>query len=222
MAGRTMEKGIQLVPLLPTASTVVFPRSLLQIELEAPSYASLIEDTLAGKRILGIATLKRNHEAVSPQELAPVFRTICLVRILEEERLGEDRYALLLEGSERAQILREMKYEHYRIARVEVLQDFFDRRRRATLSEETRSLIDLCEQLAGVVAEKRSTIRNIIFSHIHPGLLADTLAFHLVPGLYERQSILEERNILKRVQLVSVQIRSLVRRFTKQAYKRLT
>jgi ATP-dependent Lon protease len=216
-----MESGVQLVPLLPTGSTVVFPRSFLQIQLEAESYQSLVEDTLAGKRILGMATLKRHHEDNPPSEFPPVYKTICLARILEEERVGGERYNLLLEGVERAQIVREMSYEHYRVARIEPLYDFFDRRKRADLGEETRELINLCEQLAEVFPSKKNTIRNLIFTHIHPGLLADTLAFHLVTGVYEKQSILEERNILRRVQLVCVQIRSLVKRFTKQAYKGL-
>lgn len=140
-----------------------------------PRYRALVTDALDSHRTIGVTLLKPGYEAEyhgSP----PIYPLGCAGRIVEQERLEDGRYNIVLRGNERFRVLEERAGAPYRMAKVETLgdvagdDDSLDRIRQQLLEAFTRltggSLVvegeippaalvnGLCQQLDLPVVEK--------------------------------------------------------------------
>lgn len=195
------------VPMFPLPGLVLFPRTMIPLHIFEPRYVRLVRDALAGDRRIAAANLRRGWE--KDYHGAPnVFKTVTVARILNEERLPDDRFNILLEGIERAELIEETTSTPYRVIRAAPLVDVLDDHDRNAVREALRELEGLCAQVAEQVPHLRSSMTNLVNQHLHPGIAADKVGSAVVKDPYERQSLLGERRVLRRLQLVNVQLRT--------------
>jgi Lon protease-like protein len=112
------------LPLFPLDAVVLFPRVRAPLHIFEPRYRQMMDDALAGERTLGMATVLPEHTA----EMAgapPLFDVGCAGFVERWERLADGRYNLLLHGTRRFRILRELPdgARLYRVAEIEWLAD---------------------------------------------------------------------------------------------------
>ncbi|MBX3729870.1 MAG: LON peptidase substrate-binding domain-containing protein [Candidatus Sumerlaeia bacterium] len=198
--------SLQTVPMFPLPGLVLFPRTVLPLHIFEPRYYRMVTDLLKGDCRLAAANLRKGWE--TDYYGAPaVHRMVTVARVLHHESLPGRRYNILLEGIERAQIVEEIKQTPYRVVRVASAPDLMGDADREPIRAATRELTALAAQIATHQPELRDALTNLDNQHLHPGIIADQLAALLVRDAYERQSLLAQRRVLRRVELVSVQLR---------------
>jgi len=82
----------------------------------------MVEDALESRRTIGIVLLKPGYEQ-GYHGRPPIYPLGCSGAIVEDERLDDGRYNILLLGQSRFRVLEEHAGEPYRVAAVEELPD---------------------------------------------------------------------------------------------------
>ncbi|MGH7726518.1 MAG: LON peptidase substrate-binding domain-containing protein [Candidatus Eiseniibacteriota bacterium] len=137
MRDRLAERGFSgRVPVFPLPNVVFFPGVALPLHVFEPRYRKLLEDAVAGEKLIALATLLPGWE--KDYEGAPAFHPLATIGQVENvERLPDGRSNIMLVGLERAQLEEEFTDLPYRLAAARVVPD------RAVASEEDPELLDL-------------------------------------------------------------------------------
>lgn len=107
------------IPVFPLAGALLFPRAQLPLHIFEPRYRSMVRDSLAGDRLIGMVQPR------GPGEPPPLFEIGCIGRIAGAEELEDGRFNIVLEGVGRFRIAREAEVDTlYR--QVEAERDGFD------------------------------------------------------------------------------------------------
>lgn len=190
----------------PLPGLVLFPRTLLPLHIFEPRYVRLVRDALASNHRIATANLRSGWES-DYYGAPPMHRVATIARILHHDELEGGRYNIMLEGVQRAEIVEEAGEDGYRRVRLAPLADLMGPEEREVVGLLRREMVGLCEQLSAEEPEFAKALANIENIHRHPGIIADFLGSLLVRDAYERQSLLAERRVRRRVELVNVQLR---------------
>ena len=109
------------VPIFPLPNVVLFPHGLLPLHIFEPRYREMTRVALEGERLIAMALLKPGWEPAY-QGRPPIHEIVGIGRILQDVKLPDGRYNLLLGGVARARIVEEIASEPFRQARVELLE----------------------------------------------------------------------------------------------------
>ena len=195
-----------VIGIFPLPGLVLFPRTILPLHIFEPRYVRLIRDALDADARIGAANLKTGWED-DYFGAPPIHRVFTIARILHHDELEDDRYNIIIEGVQRAEFVEEMEPTGYRRIRANPLVELMGPEERAELTELRQEMLGLAEELGREESEFAKVLANLENVHRHPGIIADFLASLLVKDAYERQSFLAERRVLRRVELVNVQLR---------------
>ncbi len=113
---------MNLVPLFPLPNVVLFPEVPLFLHVFEPRYRALVTDALASHRMIGMTVLKPGHEA-DYEGRPPIYPLGCRGAIVEEQRLEDGRFNIVLQGVRRFRVLEEREGAPYRVGVVEDLED---------------------------------------------------------------------------------------------------
>jgi Lon protease-like protein len=95
------------VPLFPLSGALLLPFSHRPLNVFEPRYIEMVDDALAGDRLIGlIQPLDASEE--SPKGRAPLQTVGCLGRLTHWEEHGEGRYFIILEGLTRFDLVTEL------------------------------------------------------------------------------------------------------------------
>lgn len=195
------------VSLFPLPNLVLFPHVVQPLHVFEPRYRQMVNDSLAGDRLLAMALLCQNAERHSGT-LPRVHPVICVGRVFREEKLPDGRFNLLLHGVSRARIIQELPSggKLYRRASVELLDDV--PAASGEVEEGLRSgLLQQIDSWFGSQPEARSQIRKLFKSELPLGSLCDILAFALPLDAEVKQELLELVDIEERGQLLLTSLR---------------
>lgn len=193
------------IPIFPLPNVTFFPQTYLPLHVFEPRYRTMVENALAGDRLLGVALLKEGWQA-NYFGHPPICKTFGVGRIVDHERTGDGRYNIVLEGLFRVRLIQEFPTSPFRTGRVQVLQERAIDGRREEVSGLTRELRDVSGRLARLVPDSKEIIAAAWNSHLHPLVVANQLAGSLVVDAYDRQSILEQDDPVRRMRLVLIQL----------------
>jgi uncharacterized protein len=197
------------LPVFPLPGTVLLPRTFMSLHIFEPRYRKMLEDCVEGHRVLAIAML---DESGTPDHFGrPPFHGVAGVGVLRRSaRLPDGRYNIVLEGALRVDVSDELgPSEPYRRARAKRLFDVPPGDARE-LDSALASLRSLCARVIaqmsasdGEVMEKLNEVRD-------PGILADLIAAAAIQDALDRQNILAEVNILRRLNLAAAALAALL------------
>jgi Lon protease-like protein len=95
------------VPVFPLSGALLLPFSHRPLNVFEPRYIEMVDDALAGDRLIGlIQPLDASEE--SPKGRAPLQTVGCLGRLTHWEEHGEERYFIILEGLTRFDLVTEL------------------------------------------------------------------------------------------------------------------
>jgi Lon protease-like protein len=185
------------VRLFPLPNLVLFPRLAQPLHIFEPRYRQMTAEALATDRLIAMALLTQADEpsTIGPPSIHP---TVCIGRILQDQKLEDGRYNLLLHGLARARVIEEVPTDKlYRTARV-------------ALVEEVPPAGDEEEGLRRRLAERASPffayhpgasgqLQQLIESPISLGGLCDIFAFALPVDVQGKQRLLDEGDVTSRV-----------------------
>lgn len=198
-------------PLFPLPDTVLFPHALLPLHIFEGRYRAMLEEALAGNRLIVLARLKSGHEELYETKHAPIYPAACLGRVTAEQRLADGRFYLILEGVVRVSIVSELENERaYRTAELKVHRDRHSFSKSFSPETQQTKLLTLCREHLGEEAA-RSGLMQILKSKIKLGTLCDILAYACPFETERKQALLEERNIERRSHLLAQSFHELIR-----------
>jgi Lon protease-like protein len=154
-----------------------------------PRYRKMVEDAMAGAKVIGMALLQPGWE---PQYLGrpPIYRIGCAGRIEQCEPVENGRYNILLRGISRFRVVEEQEGEPYRLAAVEPLPDG---------AGDQASLEDLRRQVLAALARSSDGPESLVLQDELPAeLFVNALCQSLKLTPVERQSLLDCDTVISR------------------------
>jgi Lon protease-like protein len=213
---RDLQNFSGLCRLFPLPEVVLFPHAILPLHVFEPRYRQMTEDALAGDGLLTMAQLRDpSADPAGALGAPPVEVFGGLGRIIQHERLPDGRFHLLLLGRRRVRLLREVPTDKlYRVAEAEILDDVGD-----TNSHDSRRGL-LIELFRHVWLRERGVDREmtaIVQSPLPLGTLTDIIGHALGLPPAQKQALLAEPHVGRRVDHLIGVLRPIVRRSLREA-----
>lgn len=205
-----MSPDIQTIPLFPLPNLVFFPNTLLPLHVFEPRYKEMIADALESDRMVGIVQLRPGWEK-DYYGNPPIYKVLGVGQIVHEEQLDDGRYDILVEGLYRGHVINEYARGEYRVADVELMQDYVPLEHQGEVDRLYPPLVKILQQIATNLPELAQTIRPEALADPTPAILSDLLSFAFMDNAYDKQSILSELDVSRRLQLVKVQMKTILR-----------
>jgi Lon protease-like protein len=198
------------IPVFPLPNLVFFPNTLLPLHIFEPRYKEMVQDAIGGDKLIGVAQLRPGWEQ-DYYGTPPVYKTIGVGKILRTERLADGRFDIILEGLFRGHIVRESMRGEYRVAEVNVLKEYIPIEKREEVDNVFPLLQRTLHKIVGAFPEIEQSMRGPALTKPTPGILADLLAFAFLDNAYEKQSMLSELDVSRRLRLLQVHMKNVLR-----------
>lgn len=190
------------IGILPLRNSVLFPMSVVPINVGRPRSVRLVQDLLGQERALvGVIT---QH---SPETIEPTFEDLydigTIARVVKVIRLGQNNYSVVLNGLGRFRVGSAVSLEPYMRADVERLREV--RIEEDRLGEIGQTLREKTRQMLALMPELPKETSGILDNVREPGALADLIASNFPDdhaSIEDRQRILEAVDLTERVRLV--------------------
>jgi ATP-dependent Lon protease len=185
----------EALPVLGLSDIVIFPGMVAPLLVETAQSTKLIDDVVAGDRLLGVA-LQRNAAAENPlpQEMHEVG---CAGRVLKMLKFPDNTVRVLVEGLWRIRTRDYTATEPYLTAKFELLRDVTeDSVELAAMMRNAQTQFQEIIKLSPALSEQ---IKVAALNTEHPGHFADLIAVNLNLSLEERQHLLEIASVKERL-----------------------
>lgn len=191
------------LPLLPLRDIVVFPQMVIPLFVGRVNSIKALEAAMAsdGRQILLVAQKSASQDDPAPQDL---FQIGCIANILQMLKLPDGTVKVLVEGTKRAHIEAVAKEDDLYIATVKALN--FNEVSTPEAEALRRTVISQFEQYVKLNKKIPSEILASVVSIEEAGRLADSIAAHLPLKLEHKQLILEQVNVLERLESLYAQL----------------
>ncbi len=188
------------LPVLPLRDTVTFPETLVPLAVGQERSMALVNDALGGDRMIAmVASRDPDLEAPGPDELYEVGVAGVVARML---KVPDGTLRILVQATQRIRVAGWDRTEPYLVAEVEELPD--------TNARETPELLalvrnvqatftNIVEQVPYLPEELHLAVANLD----DPGALSHLIAGALRLRTEEKQALLEERDVAKRLRRLS-------------------
>lgn len=193
------------VPLMTLPNTVFFPQALLPLHIFEPRYRQMLHDVLNRDRLFAVARLDPVAAQKGGLEPAHAVATIGIARACQKS--DNDTSNLLLQGVCRVEIQSVVREEPYRLIAIRPLATIHggNSAELETERREVMRLLNLRRRL-GKPAPKGMT--QFLETIEDADTFADVAAFNLCDDGAFKQSLLEELNTRRRLQLFAVRLRA--------------
>ena len=185
-------------PVLPLRDIVVFPHMIVPLFVGRAKSVKALEAVMKDDRQILLASQKDAAED-EPNE-ADIYRIGSLANVLQLLKLPDGTVKVLVEGRQRAEIAEFVENEDFFEAAIRPIPETGEDNE--TVAALSRSLVDRFERYVklnkNVPEEAMANIGEIE----EASKLADTIAGHLGVKLSERQKLLEEPNVSKRMEMI--------------------
>ncbi len=188
---------IRELPILPSKDVVLFPHMVVPWIVEPPNLVRMIDDALASDRTIAVVSVAGPVESEEeiPEKLNNIGTMGLILRMAKNEQ-GHAR--LVVQGITRVRIKEITSTTPYIKARVEAVQDKVKPSMAleamvVNIRQAFSRILDLSPNLPG-------ELRSIVMSVDDPGVLADIVISHLNVSPAQKQEILEELDVMKRLE----------------------
>lgn len=190
--------------ILPLRNSVLFPMSVVPINVGRPRSVRLVEELLGQESAMVGVLTQKNSDTVEPS-FDDLYSIGTLARVVKVIRLGPSNYSVVLNGLGRFKLDGTTALEPYMTAEVERIVE-------APVSEQPGDLVQLGQKLRENTREVLALMPNLpketasILDNVRePGALADLIASNFPEeqaSIHVRQKVLEAFDVRERVQLV--------------------
>ena len=195
-----VRRAAATLPIFPLSGALLLPRGQLPLNIFEPRYLNMVEDALAGERMIGmVQPVAAERDPVS--ETAELFGVGCVGRITSFSETGDGRNLITLSGAIRFRVAEELDGERgYR--RVRAALDEFA----GDLDDAGGSMADRGPLLDAVRAYFRLKGIEVEWSALTDTAddpLVTTLAMVCPFDPSEKQALLESPGLLERAELLT-------------------
>ncbi len=196
-----LREALEALPLFPLPQVALFPGATLPLHVFEPRYQALVRDVLATHRILSVVQITA-QSPVDKNGHPPIAAVAGVGVIIDHMEMPGGRYNILLKGLGVVRLAELPFSSPYRRARATVIPD---EEETVTASDMT-ALLSSAASFARVVREREKGFELKLPRDASPALAADLCAAQLLLDGADRQRALEERNVRRRVQLVTERV----------------
>ena len=191
-----------LVRLFPLPNVVLYPGVLQGLHIFEPRYLDLLKDASETDSLITMAVLKTDSFASMLGDQPTIHSTVCIGKIVTQARLEDGRHNILLIGSARARLVKELETkDRYRVAQVQLLDETCEGSEE-DIAPLRRELIAKFGLFAKTNQLSSEPIRQILANQLPFGLLVDLIAYALSGPLQKQIEVLECTESMRRAQLV--------------------
>ena len=192
-----------VLSILPLRSFVVFPGTILPLTVGRAASIKLLDESLPQTKIIGLLTQRdETKDDPAPQDLYPVGTAAIVLKLL---RQSDNHVIIVVQGLRRFALRKIVATDPYLRAEVELLNSKAPPRTKeweATF----RNLRDSAAKLLELTPDVPEQARAAVLSIEDPEQLADFLAPNLNVETAQKQAILEELDVEKRLATVQTSI----------------
>src|SRR5213082_234166 len=192
-----------LLSILPLRSFVVFPGTILPLTVGRAASIKLLDETLPQTKVIGLLTQRdETKEDPQPQDLYPVGVAAIVLKLL---RQSDNHVVIVVQGLRRFALRKIVSAHPYLRAEVDLLNS---RLPPSTKEWEAtfRNLRDSAAKLLELTPDVPEQARAAVLSIEDPEQLTDFLAPNLNVETAQKQAILEELDVEKRLATVQTGI----------------
>ena len=188
-----------VLPILPLRNSVLFPGSIIPIDVGRRKSVRLVEDAIAKERpVIGILT---QRDARTEDPTSSDLHTVgCAARILKVIKLAKDNFSVILQGVSRFEVTGFEGGEPFLSAKVRAVPD------PVTSDVELDALVMNLKDIAKRVVKLMDAVPKeagaLVDSVTEPGHLADLITSNLELEVAEKQDVLETFDIKSRTRKV--------------------
>jgi ATP-dependent Lon protease len=192
------EKKIKRFPLLPLRGIIVFPYTIIHLDVGRDKSVKALEEAMLNNQTIFLVTQK-DAKAEDPK-ISDVYNIGTIAEVKQLLKLPGGTIRVLVEGMVRAKIEEYIREEPYFEVRVEEVTEEEDR---STETEALmRSLVYQFEQYVKLSKKISPETLGTVVTVEEPGRLADLIASHLVLKIEDKQRVLEALNHRDRLELL--------------------
>ncbi|HRI18447.1 MAG TPA: endopeptidase La, partial [Burkholderiaceae bacterium] len=185
--------------LLPLRNSVLFPGSIIPIDVGRRKSVKLVEEAIAKERpIIGILT-QRDARTEDPGE-GDMYSIGCAARILKVIKLAKDNFSVILQGVARIRVLGYEGSDPFLSCKVMGLPD--PTSTDVELDALVMNLKDIAKRVIKLMPELPKEASALVDSVTDPGQLADLITSQLDIPVEEKQDVLETFDLKARMRKV--------------------
>ncbi|MCC6579065.1 MAG: LON peptidase substrate-binding domain-containing protein, partial [Phycisphaeraceae bacterium] len=187
-----------VMPVLPLRGMVMFPGTVMPLGVGRPSSRKLLDESLPHSKIIALVT-QREEEEDDP-EPDDLYRHGTAVMVLKLIRQPDETVSIIVHGLSRVKIKSFVQNKPFYRANVERITetDGDGKQFSAAVSQLREQARQIIEMTPNAPEQAMTVLMNIE----NPGNLADFLAANLNLDLQQKQDLLEEADVAKRVRVV--------------------
>lgn len=184
-----------VLPILGLSDIVIFPGAVAPLLVETGPSIRLIDDVVAGDRLMGVI-LQRRPEVADP---APedLYECGCVVRLAKMVKFPDSTARVLVEGLWRIRITQYTKTTPYLSAQYELLHD--QREDTIEITAMMRNAQSHFQEIIKLSPALSEQIKVAALNTEDPGHFADLIAANLNLNLEDRQKLLETASVKERL-----------------------
>jgi ATP-dependent Lon protease len=207
IAAGTGESQMPHVPeelsILPVRGLVIFPGTIIPLTIQRAASLKLLDDTLPRTKVIGLLTQRDEaKEDPTPGDLYTVGTAALVLKLL---RQADDNVLVIVQGLQRFSLRKIVATSPFLRAEVDLPESIMpapSKEWEATF----RNLRDSAARLFELAPDAPEQARMMILNIESPEQLADFLAPNLNVDVAQKQALLEELDVEKRVRAVQKQI----------------
>ena len=131
----SLDKIPNILPILPIVDTNLFPKMVLPLVLIQHEMIDLIDEAMAGNRMLGLLLSKRS-DIDSRHTSDDLNRIGTVATILKMSKMEDDKAQILIQGMNRFKVKKFLKNKQYMQAEINLLES-----KNANMHNENRALM---------------------------------------------------------------------------------
>lgn len=206
-----LAKACAALKVFPLHGVAILPGTPAPFHIFEPRYKALVGDALQGDRILAVPSLFGKSDA---HALRPPLKAVCGAGIIEaEERYDDGRYDVVVRGLARVRLLEELPQGRlYREFRAEILEDVLPPGGARALQDGLEMLRQLVYELSTKLPKESGApqLAEAVAQMKDPSAAVDLVAAAAVSDPDDRQEVLEELRVAKRLERVIEEVAGVV------------
>ena len=189
----------EIISILPLRNSVLFPGSIIPIDVGRRKSVRLVEEAIAKERpVIGILT-QRDARTEDPGE-GDMYTIGCAARILKVIKLAKDNFSVILQGVSRFEVSTFDGAEPFLAAKVRSVPD--PTSSDVELDALVMNLKDIAKRVVKLMPELPKEAGALVDSVTEAGHLADLITSHLELEVGEKQDVLETFDLKTRTRKV--------------------
>ena len=187
-----------LLPVLPVRGTVMFPNTIMPMGVGRPSSRKLLDQSLPNSKVIALVTQRdEDEEDPYPEGLYDVGTIVMVLKLI---RQPDETVSIIVHGICRFKVKSFVRRKPFYQAKIERLIDRPGEGK--GFDAAVKQLREQAEQLIELMPNAPEQAMTVLMNIDDPGNLADFLTANLNLDIQQKQDLLEELDVAKRIRAV--------------------